>query len=83
MYNGYYNGYPVTKTVIRDCEHPEIALVLDAPCGCGECENEVQTGHFACSTSPKDLLDDPNVVKRLKGNHWFWEYVGASDLLFP
>ena len=49
-----YKGYVVTEEVIRD-EYPETALVVQAPCGCQACEDEVQPGHPYCDVSPIEL----------------------------
>ena len=74
-----YKGYEVHEEVIRDYEFPETAFVLCAPCGCTACEDSVQPGHFACSTTPSELRDDENVFPRLEGNRWFFEYFGPLD----
>jgi len=74
-----YKGYTVTEEIIHDYEHPETAFVLSAPCGCAACEDEVQAGHFACSTSPEELRGDPEVFPRLENGRWFWQYYGSIE----
>lgn len=74
-----YKGYYVREEVIRDYQFPETAFVIDAPCGCPACEENVQPGHFACSSPPEGLCGDENVFPRLENNRWFFEYVGPLD----
>lgn len=71
-----YKGYAVAEEIIHDYEYPETAIVLDAPCGCYACDEEVQAGHFACSCSPAELTNDENVSRRLDNSRWFWVYRG-------
>lgn len=74
-----YKNYYVQEEIIHDYEYPETALVLVAPCGCSACEERVQPGHECCSSSPEDLRDDLNVMPRLEGRRWFWEYIGPRE----
>lgn len=73
-----YKGYQVIEEIIKDYQHPQIDLVLQAPCGCSACGEEVQQGHFACSTSPAKLIKDQNVLPVLENNRWYWSYHGPN-----
>lgn len=76
-----YKGYKVVEEVVNDYQHyqhPEINMVLQAPCGCIACESEVQSGHFACSTSPAELTRDHNITAVLNNNRWYWVYYGPD-----
>lgn len=76
-----YKGYEIHEVVLHSYAiADDTAVVLDAPCGCMACEEQVQPGHFQCSTSPDDLKDDPNVTARLDSRlGWFWEWRGPNS----
>lgn len=74
-----YKGYRVTEEIIKDYEKPLTDIVLCAPCGCQACEEQVQPGHFACSPSPEELVNDVNVSPTFESNQWYWSYHGPSE----
>lgn len=45
------------------------------PCGCPECDETVQPGHFACSVSEQWCLDmeEGTLVRNYNGTSWVWE----------
>ena len=49
------------------------------PCGCPECDESVQPGHFACCTSNRWMLDlereGAGVMRRFDGTSWVWEAI--------
>jgi hypothetical protein len=48
---------------------------IDAPCGCPDCDDVAQPGHFACSSSPQWLLDAEKrneVVRAYVDGAWRW-----------
>jgi hypothetical protein len=63
-----YKGYETNEEVISG----SVIEVIEAPCGCMACEDQVQPGHFACSTSPVELRSDPNVQAVLVDSRWIW-----------
>lgn len=75
-----YKGYRVDEEVIHDYQYPETAYVIQAPCGCAACCDEVQPGHLYCSTSPDELADAEHAFRRLEtGRGWFWQYTGPIE----
>lgn len=74
-----YKGYTVREEIIHDYEYPDCEIVVNAPCGCPACDKQVQEGHFACSSSPEELVNDENVSRRLDNNRWFWVYHGPVE----
>lgn len=50
-------------------------MVINAPCGCGACDDEVQPGHFACSTAPARLVEAERqgvLVRSFGSGIWEW-----------
>ncbi len=74
-----YEGYNVTQQIIKDYQFPLVDLVLQAPCGCQACEDQVQPGHTICETSPTKLRDNNNVTPVLQDNRWYWSYHGPTS----
>lgn len=53
----------------------ETGEVINAPCGCPQCSDQVQPGHFACSTVPTPLMEaeEKGLVDRAFDNGtWKW-----------
>jgi len=51
---------------------------IEVPCGCYACDEQVQQGHFACSTPPTEMLELEAVGKTIRyynGTSWVWEAV--------
>jgi hypothetical protein len=49
--------------------------IIAAPCGCYQCNNSVQSGHYLCSTSPDNLLKEEEegvVYRTYNGTSWKW-----------
>ena len=48
--------------------------IVDAPCGCPACNNGVQPGHFACNTSPAEMLraEADGAAIRVYADGWGW-----------
>ena len=77
-----YKGYKVREIILHDYQHPETAVIIDAPCGCEQCQElqKVQPGHSLCSLMPDDLVDDPNVYPSLDDSHgWILYFVGDNE----
>lgn len=59
---------------------------IDAPCGCYQCNDSVQQGHYLCSPSPDVLVEDEGNVegcyRYLNQNVYRW-YVPLYVLLSP
>lgn len=68
-----YKGYKVED---REFSYGQVFTVLGVEVGCSACEDEVQTGHFACSTTPKKIRNDRNVSFHLVDNQWIAIYSG-------
>lgn len=52
-------------------------LLINAPAGCGACQNGTQDGHFACSEPPAELVaeeekEDSLVYQAYVGGTWQW-----------
>lgn len=74
-----YKGYEVIERVFQYASiggKDDEGLVLNAPCGCRACRDEVQPGHFACDSYPEWMDSDKNLHPRLLGDGWVWEYTG-------
>jgi len=74
-----YKGYRVYET-----EHKfgMSRFVLDAPCGCPECDRGVQQGHGKCQQSPASLIEVesniyPIVYREFSGGAWQWIFRGS------
>lgn len=51
-------------------------LLRATPCGCPECDERVQAGHFACSPSPDWALRLERtrwLTRSYNGTSWVWE----------
>jgi hypothetical protein len=79
-----YKGFRVEEVILHDYEYPLKAVLIDAPCGCRQCEEvgEVQIGHSQCGIIPLELQGDPSVSARLEhGWGWVLEFVGSTDYI--
>ena len=74
-----YRGFTVIQEVINDYPQPCTDLVVQADCGCQACENKVQPGHPICNSSPKELVEDPNVSAIFDNGRWYWSYHGPLE----
>jgi hypothetical protein len=64
-------GYKVTKEWHGDY----VDYIVEAPCGCYSCDNEVQQGHFSCSPSPDELIHAEQkglVTRSYYSGRWYW-----------
>ncbi len=55
---------------------------IDAPCGCPECDESVQPGHFACAPSSDWLLakeKEGEVIRHFDGDVWRWFWAGNGE----
>ncbi|MCP5016933.1 MAG: hypothetical protein GY938_16945 [Ketobacter sp.] len=71
----------MSQVVLHDWEVPEMAVLIDAPTGCSQCEEagQVQPGHSQCGVTPA-LTNDSNVYPRLEqGWGWILEFIGDDE----
>jgi len=73
-----YKGYRVVEEVIKGYDYPQVDIVVQAPCGCQACEDQVQPGHSDCNTSPSSLKGDKN-VSPFNDGRWYWSYHGPVE----
>lgn len=78
-----YKGYKVREVILRDYAiAPETAVIVDAPAGCSQCQEEgrVQPGHSLCSLIPDALVNDENVYPSLDSSQgWILIFSGSND----
>lgn len=78
-----YKGFAVKEIVLHDYAiAPETAVIIDAPAGCSQCQDEgrVQPGHSLCSIIPDALANDENVYPSLDSSHgWILYFNGPNE----
>jgi hypothetical protein len=76
-----YKGYSVREVVLHDYETPETAVIIDAPAGCSQCQDEgqVQPGHSLCALIPDELAGDENIYPSLDSTHGWIMYFSGPD----
>lgn len=67
------------------CQAMGRLMVIDAPCGCVQCNDEIQSGHFACRVPPAWLVEAEalGMVQRLYHTGEFVWVLIADDLDAP
>lgn len=55
-------------------ERDSADTILVAPCGCPECSESVQAGHFACDSVPDNLIraEERGWIARFYDGTWKW-----------